>query len=305
MSEQTFKHKRHEDSVATGLMWISPWLVGFAVFLIVPLSLSLYYSLSDYPILEKPVFIGLANYERLFSDPTFWIVLKNTLVFSVVFVPLSTVVALGLAALLNKELVGWKFARAIIVLPTLVPAAAAAMAWLWILNTDVGLLNRMLSPVLSVFNLGAPAWLQSKMWAVPAIMIVSLWQIGQSVLIYQAALREVPESLLEAAELDGLTGARRFWHVTLPMISPVVLFNVVIGIIGAMQVFVFPFIMTNGGPGTATYYYSMYLYDNAFLFGPQMGYACAMAWVQMMLVGAMTWMLFKISRKKVYYRGGA
>ena len=124
-------------------------------------------------------------------------------------------------------------------------------------------------------------------------------------LIYQAALREVPESLHEAAELDGLVGLRRFWHVTLPMISPVVLFNVVIGVIGAMQVFVFPFIMTNGGPGTATYFYSMYLYDNAFLFGPQMGYACAMAWVQMMMVGALTWLLFRMSRRNVHYRGGA
>lgn len=296
--------RRHEDTVRTGLLWISPWMLGFALFLLTPLAMSVYYSLSDYPVLERPVFIGLGNYKRLLSDSTFWIVLKNTLIFSVIFVPASTVLALGLAALLNKELPGWKLARAIIVLPTLVPAAAAAMAWLWLLNTDAGLINRMLGPVLGVFNVAAPAWLQSKFWAMPAIMIVSLWQVGQSVLIYQAALREVPESLHEAAELDGLTGLRRFWHVTLPMISPVVLFNVVIGIIGAMQVFVFPFIMTNGGPGTATYFYSMYLYDNAFLFGPQMGYACAMAWVQMMLVGALTWLLFRMSRKNVHYRGG-
>ncbi len=296
--------RRHEDTVRTGLLWISPWVLGFALFLLTPLAMSVYYSLSDYPVLERPVFIGLGNYKRLLSDPTFWIVLKNTLIFSVIFVPASTVLALGLAALLNKELPGWKLARAIIVLPTLVPAAAAAMAWLWLLNTDAGLINRMLGPVLGVFNAAAPAWLQSRFWAMPAMMIVSLWQVGQSVLIYQAALREVPESLHEAAELDGLTGLRRFWHVTLPMISPVVLFNVVIGIIGAMQVFVFPFIMTNGGPGTATYFYSMYLYDNAFLFGPQMGYACAMAWVQMMLVGALTWLLFRMSRKNVHYRGG-
>lgn len=296
--------RRHEDSVSTGLLWISPWLLGFSLFLLTPLAMSIYYSLSDYPVLERPVFIGLANYKRLFADPTFWIVLKNTLIFSLVFVPASTLLALGLAALLNKELPGWKLARAIIVLPTLVPAAAAAMAWLWLLNSDAGLINRLLSPLLAVFNLAAPAWLQSRFWAMPAIIIVSLWQVGQSVLIYQAALREVPESLHEAAELDGLTGLRRFWHVTLPMISPVVLFNVVIGIIGTMQVFVFPFIMTNGGPGTATYFYSMYLYDNAFLFGPQMGYACAMAWVQMMMVGALTWLLFRMSRKKVHYRGG-
>jgi len=297
--------RRHEDSVRMGMLWISPWILGFVLFLLTPLAMSVYYSLSDYPVLEKPVFIGLANYKRLWNDPTFWIVLKNTLIFSVVVVPASTVLALGLAALLNKELPGWKFARAIIVLPTLVPAAAAAMAWLWILNTDVGLLNRMIGPVLGVFNLAAPAWLQNKTWAMPAMMIVSLWQVGQSVLIYQAALREVPESLHEAAELDGLVGLRRFWHVTLPMISPVVLFNVVIGVIGAMLVFVFPFIMTNGGPGTATYFYSMYLYDNAFLFGPQMGYACAMAWVQMMMVGALTWLLFRMSRRNVHYRGGA
>jgi multiple sugar transport system permease protein len=297
--------KRHEDSVLTGVAWISPWLVGFLAFVLTPLLMSAYYSLTDYPVLEKPIFIGLENYARLLRDGMFWTVLKNTLIFSVVFVPVATIVSLALAALLNKELPGWKLARVIIVLPTLVPAAAAAMAWLWILNTDAGLLNRMLSPLLHLFGMGAPAWLQSKMWAMPAILIVSLWQVGQSVLIYQAALRDVPESLLEAAELDGLTGIRRFWHVTLPMISPVVLFNVVVSIIGAMQVFVFPFIMTNGGPGTATRFYSMYLYDKAFLFGPQMGYACAMAWVQMVIVGIMTWVLFRMSRKNVHYRGGA
>jgi multiple sugar transport system permease protein len=292
------------ERAIVGLAWISPWLLGFLFFLAAPIAMSLYYSLTDYSILESPVFVGLENYARLWSDPTFWTVLKNTLLYAAVMVPASTMLALALAVLLNQQPPGWKLARAIIFLPTLLPAAAAAMAWLWLLNGDAGLLNRVLTPLLAMLSLKAPAWLQSHVWAMPAIMIVALWQVGQSVIIYQAALREVPQSLLEAASIDGMGPWTRFRHVTLPMISPVVLFNVIIGCIGALQVFVFPFIMTGGGPGTATYFYSMYLYDNGFMFGPQMGYACALAWVQMALVALLTFGLLRLSKSKVHYRAG-
>jgi multiple sugar transport system permease protein len=296
--------REHEDSVLAGLAWIAPWIVGVVAFLLVPLVLSGYYAMTEYPILEKPVFLGFENFSRMFRDELFWKVLANTVVYSLIVVPLSSGLALGLAVLLHRQPPGWKIFRAVLFLPTLSPAAAAAMAWLWLLNPDLGVLNRMLDPILRSFGGTAPRWLQTPAWAFASMVLVALWQVGQSVVIYHAALRDVPASLLEAADLDGMSAWRRFRHVTLPMISPVVLYNMIVSIIGTAQVFVFPYIMTNGGPGSATRFYSMELYDNAFLFGPQMGYACALAWVQVVLLGAVTLLVFRCSRRFVYYRGG-
>lgn len=302
MSRPRVADPAYPDRTFTGLLWISPWLLGFAGFLALPLLMSLWYSFTDYPILEKPVFIGLENYARLVREPIFWTVLANTALYVVIIVPLSTALALLLAVLLHQQPWGWQFFRAIFFLPTLVPAAAVAMAWLWLLNTDLGLLNALLRPPLGLVGLSPPSWLQAPGWAFFSMVLVALWQVGQGVVIYHAALRDVPQSLLEAASLDGMGRWARFRHVTLPMISPVILFSVIVGVIGATQVFVYPFIMTAGGPGTATRFYSMELYDNAFLFGPQMGYACAMAWVQVLLLGAVTLALFRISRGRVFYR---
>lgn len=298
--------KSDRDSTWIGLAWVSPWIIGFLCFMLGPLALSLYYSFTDFSVLEKPVWIGAENYRALWSDPVIWESLRNTLVYAAVSIPLSAVVALGLGAVLHglERLGGWSgrmagLARAMIFVPTLIPVAAAAMVFLYLFNTDVGLINGLLG----VVGLPRPDWLGSPAFAMPAVVLMGLWSVGQGVLIYQAALGEVPRSLYEAASIDGLSAVRRVWHVTLPMISPVILFSVVMSIIASWQVFAVPYIMTKGGPGRSTYFSTMYLYDNAFVYGPKMGYASALAWVQAALIVVMTAVTFGVARRVVFYRG--
>lgn len=289
-----------------GLLWISPWLVGFAAFLALPLGMSLYYSLTDYSILEAPLWIGADNYRALAADPTFWKVMKNTVVYALVSIPLGTITALGLAVLLNHDLRGISIFRAAVFLPTFVPLVAAAMVWMWLFNGDFGLINRgvglLLAPLGIPFR--GPNWLEDAAWNMPALVIMSLWMIGRAVVIYLAALQGVPRELYEAGHIDGMGPWRRLANVTLPMISPVILFNVIIAIIDAWQVFATPYVLTKavGGPDKAMYFYTHYLYDNAFLFGPRMGYACAMAWVQLVIILGLTVLTFCVSRRYVYYR---
>jgi len=260
--------------------------------------MSLWYSLTEYPLLEAPLFVGLENYRNLLGDAVFGRVLVNTLLFTAISVPLATVLALFVAAVLHGSGRGLVVYRAAVFVPSLVPAVAAAMIWLWLYNGELGLINRALEMIPGVTG---PDWLGHGGWAMTALIIMSLWTIGPSVVIYLAALRDVPAELLEAADLDGLGPVRRFWHVTLPLISPVVLFNVIVGTINAWQVFVVPYVMTGGGPDRATYFYSMYLYDLAFDYG-QMGYASALAWVQMLIILAITIVMLLASRRLVYER---
>lgn len=282
-----------------GLGFVSPWIVGFVLFLAVPIGLSLFYSMSDYSMLEPPLWIGTGNYERLARDGVFWKAIINTLVYAGVSIPVGTGLALVIAWLLNNEVRGISLFRAAVFLPTLVPIVASAMIWMWLFNGELGLINTMLGWV----GVRGPNWLGSASWAMPALVMMSLWSIGNAVVIYLAALKDVPRALYEAAQLDGVGPAGRFWHVTMPMISPVILFNVIMAIIGAWQVFAVPYIMTNGGPDRATYFYTMYLYDEAFSF-LEMGYASAMAWVQLLIILALTGATFVVSRGRVHYRAG-
>jgi multiple sugar transport system permease protein len=296
---------------ARGLFWVSPWIVGFAAFLALPLGMSFYYSLTDYSVLEKPVWVGLDNYRVLAMDPIFWKVMRNTAIYALFSIPLGTVLAVLIAALLNQKVRGLAFFRAAVFVPTLVPLVAASMVWMWLFNGEYGLINQALNAVFERLNplLGThwhgPNWLGEARWGMPALVVMSLWGIGQAVVIYLAALQDVPEQLHEAACIDGLGAAGRFWHVTIPMISPVILFNVVLAIINAWQVFAVPYVMTKGvgGPERSMYFYTHYLYDNAFLFGPKMGYACAMAWIQLLIILALTAITFWVARRYVYYRG--
>lgn len=286
----------------SGWLWISPWLVGFLAFMLVPAGLSLYYSFTEYPLLEAPVWVGLENYTGMLRDEVFLTALWKTFVYGAIAIPLSTGLALVIAALLSAKARGGRFYQAAVFLPTLVPMAASAMVWLWLFNGEYGLINRGLEAV----GVDGPNWLTSPRWVMTALVIVSLWGIGQAVVVYYAAMNEVPDHLYEAAALDGMGPARRFWNITLPMLSPVVLFNVVTLIIGAMQVFVIPYIITKATPGgdpRAMYFYTMYMYDNAFVYG-KMGYASAMAWVQLVVTLLLTAMTFAVSRRAVYYRGG-
>lgn len=294
MREQT----RHD---LAGWAWISPWVIGFLAFMLLPAGLSLYYSFTEYPVLEKPLWIGVENYQRLLGDARFHLALKNTLVYALVSIPLWTILALVIAALLNVKIRGRGFFQACVFLPTLVPLTASAMVWMWMFNGEYGFINQ----VLGVVGLSGPNWWQDKAWVLAALVIVALWGIGQSVVIYVAALQDVPPALHEAAALDGMGPIRRFWHVTLPMISPVILFNIITLMIGTLQVFAVPFVISNanrGASGDDLLFYSMYLYDNAFTF-QQMGYASAMAWIQMLITLALTAVTFVMSKRFVYYRG--
>ncbi|MBL9000563.1 MAG: sugar ABC transporter permease [Phycisphaerae bacterium] len=298
MSARTDGVRRWRE-VSLGLAWISPWLVGFGVFLLVPVLLSVYYSLTDYALLDVPVWIGWENYRELLSDALFWKTLRNTMVYAVLSVIGSSVLSVGLAAMLERPMRGAGLARAIIFLPTLVPVVANCVTWLWLFNPQYGLFNSAMGAA----GVQGPNWLGDTRWALPSMVFMGLWVIGSPLLVCGAALKDVPESLYEAASLDGMGAWCRFTHVTLPMISPAVLFNAVMSIIWSLQVLAPPMIMTRGGPDGATLTYSMYVYKTAFEFG-RMGYASALAWVQVLLTLTLAAGALWIGRKGVFYRAG-
>jgi multiple sugar transport system permease protein len=299
--------KRHL-SLLTGLLFISPWLVGFTALMLYPMVASFYYSLCDYSVLQSPVFIGAENYREMLGDEVFRVSLWNTVLFAFFSIGLGLLVSLSLAVMLNMRVPGMAFHRTIVFIPSLVPVVALSVLWMWILNGDTGLLNKLIEGALngvlglvgSKTTISGPNWLGSETWAMPALILMTLWGVGHPVVIYLAGLQDVPESLYEAAEIDGANALQRLWHITLPMLSPVIYFNVVMGIIGTFQVFAAPYIMTGGGPGRATLFYALALYNYAF--GDlQMGYASAMAWVLFLVILGLTLLATRISRRWVQY----
>lgn len=292
--------KRQIRACAAGWLWIAPWWLGFVVFLAIPMGASLYISFCDYPLLQPPVFVGAANYKNLTVDPIFHKVLINTLVYAAWAIPSGTVLAVLLAMLLNQKAPGQAVFRTCIFVPTVVPLVATAVVWLWMLNPQFGLINQGLR----LAGIEGPSWLASPKWAMASLVLVSLWGVGSPVIIYLAGLQDIPQDLYEAARLDGASAARRFWHVTLPGLSPMILFNVIIGIIATWQIFALPYVMLKGGPGPdrSTYFYTSYLFDNAFRY-LKMGYASAMAWIQLLIILGLTALVFSIGRRTVFYRG--
>jgi multiple sugar transport system permease protein len=281
-----------------GLLWISPWIVGTLVFLGVPVAMSAYYSLTDYSLIESPVYVGMENYKEMAHDGVFWIALRNTGTYALGCVVLGTIVSVLIAVLLEQRLRGSGLVRAIVFLPTLIPIVSASIGWLWLYNGQYGLFNSLLG----ILGIRGPDWLGDATWAMPSLIIMAMWVVGSAVVICTAALREVPVSLYEAADLDGMGPLVRFRHITLPMISPAVLFNAVMAAIWGLQVFAVPLIMTKGGPHDSTLAYSMYVFRNAFEYG-RMGYASALAWVQFLLAVVVTVAALWIARKFVHYRG--
>ncbi len=281
----------------TGLAFVSPWLIGFAALTLYPVCASIYYSFCDYDVLSPPVWVGLLNYKDMVSDNVFWQSVYNTLVFNLMALPVGLVSALALALLLNQPVRLQGVFRAIYYLPSLVPAVAGAMVWLWILNGRAGLLNHALI-ALGISH--PPQWIDDPAWAKPSLALVSLWGCGNTVVIYLAALQGVPRSLIEAAMIDGASAWRRLRHVTLPAISPVIYFNLLIGIIGGLQVFTTAVVM--GGAERSTLFYAIYIYYNAFEYR-HMGYASAMAWILCLLILTLTWLASRISRGLVHYQG--
>ncbi len=282
-----------------GVLFASPWLLGFSIFLAYPLLASIYFSFCDYSVLKPPVWIGLDNYRELMGDELFWTSLKNTLLYAVLALPAGMATAIILALLLNAKVKGMTVYRTIFFIPSLVPQVSLAVLWLWVLNGEHGVLNAVLERV----GITGPNWLTDPNWSKPAMVIMSVWGVGNAVLIYLAGLQDVPQQLIEAAELDGANSWQKTRNVTIPMISPVILFNGIMGIIGTLQVFTVPFIMfPNGTPARSTYFYAMYLFDNAFKY-QKMGYASAMGWIMFVIILALTLTSLRMSEKHVHYGG--
>jgi len=291
---------RHERrNLRNGLLFISPWIVGFCIFMLYPIVSSLYFSFCDYSVLEPPVWIGAENYAELASDKVFGISLWNTFYYAIVALPLGMVLAIGVALLLNTRVRGMAVYRTIFFLPSIVPIVAMAILWLWILNGRFGVLNYTLS-LLGIPQKSLPAWLENKHWAMPALILMGLWGIGQAMVIYLAGLQDIPVHLYESAEIDGASWWQKTVHITLPMLSPTIYFNLIIGIIGTFQIFAAPYIMTDGGPERATHFYTFYLYNLAFD-DLRMGYACAMAWILFLIILGLTLLATKVSAKHVHY----
>lgn len=284
-----------------GYLFISPWIIGFIAFVGGPLLASMYLSFNKYNILRPPVFIGLQNYIYAFTkDELFLPAIVRTFYFALLSVPLALAGSLAFAILLNQKLQGTTWWRTMFFLPTLTPLVAAALLWRWMLNPDVGLVNYLLAQV----GIQGPGWLASTKWAIPSLVLMGLWASvgGSRMIIFLAGLQDVPRELLESAEIDGAGTWAKFRHVTLPMITPVVFFNLVLGIIFALRAFEAAFVATNGGPARATWFISLHIYQNAFV-SFDMGYASALSWVLFMILFAITFIQFRLSGRWVFYAG--
>ncbi len=282
-----------------GYIAIAPWFIGFVAFELGPLLTSLYLSLTKFDVLTDPKWVGLKNWNKmLFNDPLVWHSLKVTAIYSVGAVALGLVLGLGLALLLNQDVGGLSFYRTVFYTPAVVSGAAVAMMWLLLLNPEAGVINRLLELV----GIPGPAWLFDRQWALPAFILMSIWGIGGGMVLYLAALQGVPTELYDAAMIDGAGPWPKLWFVTLPMISPVIFFNLVMGIIGSFQVFTSAFIMTKGGPANATYFFVLGIYLNAFEF-LKMGYASALAWMLAVIILVLTLVAFRSSGRWVHYEG--
>jgi multiple sugar transport system permease protein len=284
-----------------GYLFVLPWIIGLLVFWVGPLVASIYFSFTKYDVLTPPQWVGLKNFqEALFNDRLFWPSLGRTLKYSLFIVPAGMIGSMTLAILLNRGVGGTNVYRTLFFLPSLTPTVAAVLLWKWMLHPNLGPVNT----ALGWFGITGPRWLADKAWAMPALIIMSLWAGvgGNTMLIFLAALQGVPKALLEAAEIDGAGAWAKFRHVTLPMISPTILFNLILGVIGALKVFTSAFVATQGGPSYATWFYALHIYQNAFAYY-KLGYGSALAWFFVMLLLIFTFLQLRLSRRWVYYAG--
>jgi multiple sugar transport system permease protein len=277
-------------------IFLAPFILGFFLWQAGPLLLSLYYSFTEYDLLQPEQWVGLANYERMFDDRLFGISLVNTAIYTAMSVAIYLTFALGGALVLNAKLRGITFFRLVVYLPSQLPLVASAFIFLWIFEPTFGVANYILQTI----GLEPQLWLFDPVLAKPTLAIMGIWGIGTGIIIFLAGLQSVPESLYDAAKVDGAGTVRQFWHVTLPMVSPVILFSLIISIIGSFQVFDLAYIMTRGGPGTETLFYVLYIYRNGFEFF-RMGYASALAWVLFLIILALTFINFRLSGRWVHY----
>lgn len=282
-----------------GYLFIAPALIGFLAFCLVPIGYSLYISFHEWNMVTEPVFVGLANFQELLEDGLAWQSLKVTLYYTLLGVPLSNIFALIMALLLNTNVRGRSIFRTIFYIPAIVPAVAASALWMFIFNPFNGLLNS----IVGLLGLPKQQWIYSAQQVIPCMAVMAAWGSGSTMVIYLAGLQGIPAHLYEPADLDGASWFQKFIHITLPLLSPVIFYNLVMGIIGSMQAFTQGYIMTNGGPNNASMFFVLLLYNRAFEYS-KMGMACAMAWVLFVLIGILTAVNFYVSNRWVYYEGG-
>jgi len=280
-------------------LFASPWLIGLLVFTLGPMIASLLLSFADYPLITPPKWIGLDNYIKMFtSDKLVGESLRVTFLYSLGAIPLTLMLSFFVANLLNQGIKGVNVFRTIYYLPAVISGVPVALLWMWMLNPEFGLVNNMLHAI----GIKGPQWFFSREWVIPSFIIMNLWTIGVSMVVFLAGLKGIPDHLYEAAEIDGAGWWSKFRTVTLPMMSPIILFNVVIGIIDSFQIFTPAFVITNGGPANASLFYGLHLYNNAFKFF-RMGYAAALAWLMFLIILAITGLVFRATGRFVYYEG--
>lgn len=283
----------------TAYLLISPWIIGFIVFTLGPMIASLIFSFTDYSIIKPAHFVGFSNYiMMLFKDYRFWHSLRVTLTYAIFAIPLGLTFGLLLALLLNTKVPGLAIWRTVYYTPSVVSGVAVAILWLYLFNPQYGVINW----ILSLVNIKGPGWLSSPVWALPALIIMSLWGVGGGMIIYLAGLQGIPTTFYEAAEVDGANTMQKFFNITLPMITPVLFYNLIIGIISTFQIFTSVYVMTAGGPVESTLFYNLNLYNYAFRY-QEMGYASALAWALFVIVLVLTLLVFRSSSMWVYYEG--
>ena len=283
----------------TFYLCISPWLIGLLFFVLGPMITSFGISLTRWDLLTAPRFVGLRNYERLLNDPLFWQSLKVTALYTMLYVPTELVGGLALALLMNQRVPGIAVFRTIFYLPSVISGVAFVVVWMWIFHPEVGLLNMALAQV----GIVGPRWLTNPNTALTALWMMSLWGLGRTAVIYLAGLKSVPKELHDAARIDGASAWQAFQHVTIPLLTPTIFFNLVLSLIATFQTFTNAFVATNGGPLDSTLFFVLYLYRQAFE-RFSMGYASALAWVLFLIILALTLLGVRSADRWVYYEGG-
>jgi multiple sugar transport system permease protein len=280
-------------------LFISPWIIGFLLFFLYPLLSSLYYSFTRYEIGGTPVWIGLRNYIEMFTDPRYINSMKVTFIFALISVPLITAVSLGLALILSQKLRGINIFRSVYFMPSVMPMVAVSLTFFYVLRPVTG----PLAGLLSIFGIEGPRWLGEAEWALPALIMIYVWLVfGGQMVIYMAGIKGIPADLYEVAEIDGAGAWAKFWNVTIPMLTPTIFLNLILGIIGAMQIFDIPYVMTDGGPADATRTYMIHLFNRGWV-EIRMGSGSAMGWILFLIILAITLLVVRSSQAWVYYEG--
>jgi multiple sugar transport system permease protein len=281
-----------------GWLFASPWILGFLLWTLGPMVASFVIAFSEWDLIGSPRWVGAANLQAMWQDALVAQALKVTTLYALFSVPLHLIFGLGLAILLNNQIGGLRLYRTAFYLPSVLSGVAVALLWRWLFSKEFGLINALLYRI----GIEGPSWLGDERWALPSLIAMSLWGVGAGAIIYLAGLQGIPTDLYEAAEVDGARGWGRFWSITLPMMTPVLFFQLVTGFIGALQVFTEAFIMTRGGPNNATLFYLLYLYQNAFEYF-RMGYGSALAWVLFLYILILTLLTVRSSQFWVFYEG--